>query len=331
MALLIHSQIFIAFSVSLLLLNWILKAPSEQQGRAGKNMKVILITTSFFIIFYFLFKLPAFLNDNYWTQPLSSNFHYNGIIPFILEIPRVIMGYFYYEMTFPMRIRTLCFGIGYFFLFGMLLTTSFIKGDASLRLNIVLIFAGGIFSFFAIMFMKIASYRYFLGFETAILFAFIIALLELFQQKTMWKLFLILLVPFSIGISITSKHVKDSWMLPERNDLKLYTELTNELYKRKIMNVFCTDPLLQWMLNYNGYNARFTSKNERINRFGDEVNKCYINPDCKTGIVGYKGMCLEMDQIEGWHDKVVYINDKFFLLENPKQRYLDKGGFEFPK
>lgn len=120
-------------------------------------------------------------------------------------------------------------------------------------------------------------------------------------------------------------------MLPELNDMKLYTEFTKELNKREIKNVFCTDPLLQWMLNYNGFNARYISKTERTNYFLDEVDKCYENVDCKTGIVGYKGMCLTMDQIEGWHDQVVYINDKFFIFENPQRSYLDKGGFEFTR
>ncbi len=320
MALLIHSQIFIACSIFFLLITWIISA---------KKWFPILLSIAGFFAFYFIFRLPAFINDPYWLPGISFRLHPDRIIPLISELPRVMMGHFYYEMTFPMKTSTICFGMLYFLLMGVFIMVGFLKGSRASRLSIGLIFVGSGLSFLLMTMMNIPSYRYFLGGALGLLFMMVLTFLTMLERRINWKGSLVLLIPFAVAIGSGSRQIKDSWMEPEKNDRVLYQGLLKELDHLGLQNVFCTDPLLQWMLNYSGYNARYTSRTERVNRFMDGVNTCYKMVGCKTAIVGYKGMCLGMDQQEGWHNKVIYVNDKFFIFPDPTSNYLKKGGFEF--
>ncbi len=320
MAVAIHSQIFIACSISFLLFAWIVK---------GKSLKLFLGATVSIILFYVLLKLPSLVNDNYWKVPLSFKYHYSSIVPFIKQSYKVALGYFYYEMTFKPRIESIWFGMGYYLVAAIAVVFVLLKKGASNKLNLVLLFIAGTVSFLLIMWMRIPSYRYLLGALTALLFIISLSLMEILRSKNNLKYVLILMLPLAIGFSNTSKHIPDAWMLPEGRDMKLYNELLIELKKRDIQAVFSADPLLQWQLNYSGVPSRSTSRIERINRYVDKVDKCFYNDKCKTAIVGFKGFNNNLDSFEDWSEKVIIVNDKYFIFEDPTSEHLIKAGFEF--
>lgn len=320
MAIAIHSQIFIVCSISLLLFAWIVK---------GKNMKLVVGAAISIILFYALLKLPALVNDNYWKVPFSFKYHYSSIVPFIKQSYKVALGYFYYEMTFKPRIESIWFGLGYYLIAFIVVVFVLVKKGMDNKLNLLLLFLAGIISFLLMMWMRIPSYRYLLGAFTAILFILSIGFVELLRSKSSFKYVLILILPLAIGFSNTSKHIPDSWMLPEGNDRKLYNQLLEELGKKDIQAVFSADPLLQWQLSYSGVSSRSASRQERINRYVDKVNKCFYQDNCKTAIVGFKGFYNNLDTFDDWNGKLTIVNDKYFIFEDPSSENLIKAGFEF--
>jgi hypothetical protein len=138
MALAVHAQIFIAAAVSFLLLGWILKA---------KKFNYFLMAACSFAGFYALFKLPAFLNENYWQMPFSFHYHYNQVIPFVKQVPKVALGYYYYEMTFYPPASSKWLGVGYYLLAVLLTGLIFLKGNKTMKTTLFLLLLGGVCSF----------------------------------------------------------------------------------------------------------------------------------------------------------------------------------------
>lgn len=321
-SILIHSQIFIGIPSIILVIYWVLKS---------KKRNLMVLMPLVLAGFYFLLKLPAFFNPNYWQTPLADNYSFDRLVLNFKQIPRVAFGYFYYEITFPMNFWTKIAGAIYFLVSSCAIFYVFVQSKSKTKIIFILLALGGVVSFLLLGEMRFVSYRYSLGFLTAFVLMLIIAMIELIGNHKGFRKILFLIIPATIVLSVFSKNIPDSWMLPQGNDRVLYTGLVAELKTRNIEGIYSTDPLLQWMLNYNGLNARHTSKMERTNRYLNRINACFNNNGCITAIVGYKGMCLEMDYLDGWHNQVEYVNDKFFILMNPSEAFLMKGGFELQK
>ncbi len=315
-ALLAHSQLFIGIPVFLLVAYWLLSA---------RKWKFILWALVCVMASYFIFKLPAYLNPDYWKSPVANGFSLARIPKLLRELPNVTMGYFYYEMTFPVPKLVKIFATIYFALLGIAGSWVLLKAENKTKASIFLLFGGAVVSFLLLPTMKFDSYRYYLGFLTGIMFIFALIIPSLIKMKGKIKLILILLIPSAVVFSFTSKNIPDSWMLPEGNDMQLYTEFTEALKKSNPCYIYSTDPTLQWMLNYSGFRVRHTSANERTDRYMWVSGWCYFGDHA---IVGYKGMCLGMDQDSLWGKKVMYVNDKFFIYRGPDAELLKLGGYE---
>lgn len=314
----LHSQLIIASCISFLWIGWIFRS---------KKLGWILLSVISLTIFYFILKIPAWSNTNYWTVPFSIKYHYSSIYPFIRESYKTALGYFYYEMTFKPRIESLIFGAGYYLL-ATLFTGLFFIRVKNHRWGVLLLLIGSCMAFFMIMGMRIPTHRYFFGLFTGIILILTLGLIELMKNKNKIRYGLLFLLPFAFGFVNTAKHIPDAWMQPEGNDMKLYNGLLSELHKRDVNHVFVTDGLLQWMLCYSGVNARYVSKDERINRFLHKVDQCFVDPECTTAIVGFKGFYNYMDT-DDWNERVVIVNDKYFIYMEPSLNTLSKGAYEF--
>jgi len=291
-----HSQLIIASCISFLWMGWIFQS---------KKTGWIVLAVVSLIGFYFLIKIPALYNSNYWAVPFSFKYHYKNISFFILESYKVALGYFYYEMTFKPRIESLVFGAGYYFIATFLTGVFLIKAKEH-RITFFLLLIGSVVAFFLIMGMKIPTHRYFFGLFTGIMLIIVLSMIELMKSKNRSRYVFLLILPFALGFVNTAKHIPDAWMTPEGNDMNLYSGLLSELEKRDINHVFATDGLLQWMLCYSGVPARYVSKDERTNRFLIKVDQCHWDSECKTAIVGFKGFYNYMDTGD-WNERVVVV------------------------
>jgi hypothetical protein len=313
----LHSQLIIASCISFLWIGWILRT---------KKLGWIFLAGISVIIFYFLLKIPAWANSNYWTVPFTFNYHYSNIFLFVRESYKAALGYFYYEMTFKPRVESLFLGAGYYLVAAISAALFFIRTKEH-RGTFILLLLGSLVAFFMIMGMRIPTHRYFLGMFTGIMLIMVLGMVEVIKNKKLWRYIFLLMLPLGLGFVNTSKHIPDAWMLPEGNDMKLYNELLVELKNHHINHVFVTDGLLQWMLCYSGVPARYISKEERINRFLNKVDQCYLDPECETAIVGFKGYYNYMDTGD-WNNRVIIVNDKYFIYIEPDLETLKQGGYE---
>lgn len=314
----LHAQLIITACISFLFFGWIFKT---------KKFGLIILSLLTIVGFYFILKIPAWYNSNYWTAPFVVSYHYADIYPFVRELYKTALGYFYYEMAFKPRIESVIFGAGYYLIAMVLCVVCFIK-EKDHRTTFILLSLGSIAAFFMVMGMRIPTHRYFFGLFTGSMVIFVLAMFQILKGETKSRFVFLFMLPFAFGSVNTSKHIPDSWFLPEANDMKLYNELVGELNKRNIHHVFVTEPLLQWMLSYGGINARYTSPTERINRYLKKVDLCYLDPQCKTAIVGYTGYYNYMDS-GTWNEEVLIVNEKYFIYEQPGLSTLKAGGYEF--
>jgi hypothetical protein len=317
LAIAIHSQIFIALGGCFLWVQWVL---------GTKKFSTIFLGFAGVVVFYLVLKIPAFLNEAYWPAPLSLIYNKAAIWPLLKQSYRVALGYFYYELTFAPPASACWLGLVYYIFSLGLIIYACIKESFKTRLAMGLVFIGGLISFFLIMWMRVPTCRYLLGALTAMLLMFTLAYVKFFTSAAKSRWMFIPVVLLALGFSMSSRHIPDAWMLPQANDMKMYNELVTTLHKRNIHHVFCLDPLVQWQLNYTGIAARYTSPTERVNRYLINVNTCYHNKDCKTGIVGYTGFYGGLNTAD---PKLVQVNPKFFIFEEPDSLQLRSAGFEF--
>jgi hypothetical protein len=317
----IHAQILMMVSVGFLVLYWIF-----QSKKTFLHLSLLIFSL---VVFYLLIKIPATGNANYWTAPFSLAFKYQNLASFLSKLPHAAMSYYHYELKFPIRNESIFFGIGYYLLGLVIITVACNKISKKERIPIFLILLGGIISVLLVMFLSIDSYRYYLGFFTSLMLMLTLGWFHLIRSKT-WRIVAVIgMIPISVGVANTSSMIPDSWLNPAKNDMKMYNELLDELQRKQIHHVFCTDPLLQWMLNYSGVNARYTFLNERINRYVENVNQCYYETDCKIAVLGYQGYFGFINVgDDDFYEEVIIVNDRFFIYENPKQQHLAGGKFE---
>lgn len=313
----IHAQAIIAIPALLLSITWCI---------ASRKKVFWFILPVTMLAWYFLFKLPAYVNPGLWKLNLAKGYDFTRLMHFITETPKVFSGYHYYEMTFPVPIwiyiTTLILSIGFF-----IISVSSLVNYPELKKYRLTLVVSALVGFIILPVMRFNSYRYELGFFTSLLLLVVLMLPEFIRHQTKWRITLWLMLASALVISFNSRNIPDGWMVPEGNDMKLYDELVGELNNRNLSCLYVTDPLLQWQLNFSGFNARYTSAVERTNRF---INHIHGAGTQQKAIVGYKGMCNQMDTIDGWHDKVVYVNDKYFIYPQPEPELLIAGGFQQP-
>jgi hypothetical protein len=319
LAIAVHSQILIALPVAICYAWWIIRS---------KNFRMILGSGFVLIVCLVLIKLPAFMNEEVWKVPMAFKIRPKNLTVTISEMPRLIFGSYFYELTFPLGKTLALTGGLFYFLGGIIIIRMFLKADITTKLISTCLLIGGLCSFLLIGLMVGGVYRYTLGISTAFLLVLFLSLVEIAQQKKYRSLFLIPMVVLGLGCAYLVKNVPSFWMRSEKNDMQMYTELLAHLKKRKIEHIYILDPMMQWMFNYSGVSSRSVSVRERIDRYASSVDLCYKDPACTVALVGFTGYFNYTDSLNDWNEKVTIVNDRFFIYENPEHRHLKAGGFE---
>ncbi|MFT5053369.1 MAG: hypothetical protein ACI97X_000379 [Oceanospirillaceae bacterium] len=287
-------------------------------------------------IFLGLMRIPALWNKDHW-KPVKmgeidlANFkHY-----FIDGFWSHVSGYFSYSDVYavPFQVRM---GIaGFLLLTTLMLVYSAIKGSRDYRLSMLVLLLCAISAVIALPFFGVAGARYVLGFHLILLFVVVTMVIEVYRINK-WMLAIVL--PFCIMFLATAqtgygKYVS-FWFAPELNDMQMLNELHETLEARNVNHVFVSEWNLLWQLNYLGEGriaARMADGNERIDRFTDRVDGCYLDPNCPYALVGSHWPLLDMNLVNGWYDRTERLNERYYIMMDPEDAFLLKGQFELPE
>jgi hypothetical protein len=315
----IHAQVLLMLPVAVYYAGWIMQR---------KKVRIIVGSGLVLIVCLILVKLPAYLNEEVWKVPLAFKIRPKNLTVTISEMPRLVFGSYFYELTFPLAKKLAWIGGFFYFLSGLIIIRMFFKADPAIRFISIQLIIGGILSFLLISLMVGGVYRYTLGISTAFLMVLFLSLVEIARQKKRRSLFLIPMVLLGLSCAYLVKNVPSFWMRSEKNDMQMYTGLLEHLKKRKIEHIYILDPMMQWMFNYSGISSRSVSVKERIDRYATRVDRCYMDPACTVALVGFTGYFNYTDSLNDWNEKLTIVNDRFFIYENPEHRHLKAGGFE---
>jgi hypothetical protein len=124
------------------------------------------------------------------------------------------------------------------------------------------------------------------------------------------------------------------WIEPHLNDMQAITQLMDELKSRGLHNAFVSEWQVLWQLNYLGNEEmyfRYLLTEDRIERYVEKVNMCYLSDECITALTGSLWPLRDMQHVEGWNDRIIKVNERFYLMEEPEDKFLLKRGFELPQ
>ena len=286
------------------------------------------------IAFLGLLRIPAMWNKGHWKPVRMGEIDWGNLHHYLIEgFWSHCSGFFAYSDNYPVP-TTVKIGVaGFLILLISAMIFIVLKGSSVDRKGIFVLVVSLVFAMMALPFFGVAGARYLLGFHVVILFLFISVVITITRKN---RKAIAAGLPFELAFLLLTQTGFDEytsfWFEPELNDMQMLAELHETLDDRGIEHVFVSEWNLLWQLNYLGDEkiaARLSDRNERIDRYMDRVDTCYHTKDCSYALAGSHWPLLDMNQIDGWHEKVERINDRFYLMENPGDEFLEKGGFEF--
>lgn len=283
-----------------------------------------------------ILRIPVFLNQNVWKPVGFGEFNLDGVKFYLTEgFLSSFTGFFafsdIYEVPPMVKVGALLTCIGLFFMLGSML----LRSERKTQLELLLIVFGTCLSLAPIAFLGIGGSRYLLPFFTGWLIVLILILIRLSQTRVISVNLILALVVIATSLTTTGYNRYVSfWLEPELNDMRVLNELKSELKKRNINHAFVSEWQVFWQLNYLGneeMNFRYLGSEDRVQRFVDEVNDCYLNENCPIALIGSLWPLHDMQNVIGWNDRIERINDRFYLMEAPEKIFLETGGFELPE
>ena len=284
-----------------------------------------------------LLQIPAYLNTAVWLPVGFGNFNLDGITHYLIGgFWSVFSGFFSFSDLYPIPelVKLGCqLFLGLFFLLFVLVI---IRGKKALQVQILLLVLGMALSLFPSVVFGIGGGRYLLPFFTGIML--VLVWISTYQAKefrtSTYLISSLLMLATFIPTTMGYKQFVSFWLESHLNDMKVLDELKSELEKRNINHAFASEWQVFWQLNYLGneeMNFRYLSMEDRVQRFVDRTNECYLDTNCPTALVGSLWPLNDMQTVPGWESRMERINDRFYLMERPEDVYLEKGGFELPK
>jgi hypothetical protein len=324
-AIIIVSQSFFFLPVSLLLLSRFLKAES--------NPKVVAITVG--VSNLGLLRALASLNPDYWNPPMKMATDLTKIPPHFSEklIPN-FTGFFAFTDHYEVPEWVGYGAMAFLSILAIWIIQQLISAELSSKISIVLVLVGGLLSSLALPFFVFDGGRYMLPFFTSLLVIIVMLVVKgnyasIYLRSGFLVVCCLTILPTLSGYNQFVSY----WLEREEPDMKRLNELVDVLEERNLRYGFVSEWQLIWQLNYLGNNAmafRYQTIAERVPRFVQEANACYLNPDCTPVLVGGLWPLLGMETVAGWNDNIEKVNARYYIMENPDTVFLNKGGFELP-
>ncbi|MCF8277941.1 MAG: hypothetical protein K9J17_14500 [Flavobacteriales bacterium] len=328
----ISAVIFVSQPIFLLVL-----IPLLIQRAFKMNRKDFILTLATGLIVLVLLRLPAYQNTISWKPPGLGSLNLDTISSYFFKgFWSHFTGYFSYSDIYEIPVLVKTGAMIFFGFMCMILGYSIFKGPTSYRKSLLLLLIGASLSAISAVIFGIAGGRYFIPFYTGWMIILVViavqhgSLMRIRTQVVILALLLISLVPTTTGYD---RYVS-FWLAPEVNDMAAITELKTTLEDRGIKNAFVSEWQVFWQLNYLGnedMNFRHFLMEDRVQRFVDGVNSCYLDEDCPIALTGSLWPLYDMQNVAGWDTRIERVNDRFYLMENPEDIFLEVGKFELPE
>ncbi len=276
------------------------------------------------ILTFAALRLPAYLNPDFWTPTGVGSFHPQNIFTFFIQdFWSYFSGFFSYE--FAIEVPGLL-GVG-LRLFVLLLTgyaaILALQHSKSINFQLLLLILGTGLAILPIALFEQASGRYVLGFQSGMLALFVhVAVysqqIEKHIRTAALALIVVVLLPVTMGLNT----YVNSLLEPKLNDMQALNEMANALKSNEIENAIVLDWQLQWQLNYlmnDAMNFRSRWKEDRLARYSEKVNNCYLQDSCAIGVIGTHWSLSAVESASYWQEKAVLVNGRYFLIKNPEQ------------
>ena len=283
-----------------------------------------------------LLRIPAYWNKDHWRPQQFGEFEITKITQnFLGAFCSHTSGFFAYYDFYEVPQLVVISIIGFSCILITLVVFGLLKFAKTQRIQLILILLGTglLVAFFP--FFGVTGGRYLLGFHLGWMLIILYCILHLHQLKPIMTEALLTasIVLLTLGQTQYDKFIS-FWFAPSENDMATLLEVSETLKERNIQHVFVSEWNLVWQLNYLGggkLSARMADDNERIDRFADEVDQCYLDPNCRYALAGSHWPVLDMNFVDGWHDKIERINERYYIMMDPEDYFLEKGQFELPE
>lgn len=325
-ALLMVSQAFFFILLAPVILKRFFKLRLQDGIRVIANGLLVLI----------LLRLPAYLNPSIWNPTTIWRFSFEALDNYLIHgFWSSFTGYFAFTDIYGVP-NVVKYSAALFIVIALtLLAYSLSKLRNQKRAELLYLLIGTFVSLVPISVFGVPGSRYLIPFFTGLLLCLVwcFAHLELFKKKVA-VIGLGLLFLFSLPIQSGYEKYVSFWLAHELNDMQAINELMEELDKQQIDHAFVSEWQVTLQLNYlmeERAHFRYLHNNDRCERYAESVKACYHDTICTLGLTGSLWPLGEMHHEEGWEDRIIRVNERFYLMVNPEDRFLEAGGFELPK
>lgn len=284
-----------------------------------------------------LLRIPVYLNDFVWTPVGLGKFNLDGITHYFVKgFWSVFTGFYAFSDIYDVPEIVKIGSVVFLLLVSLVLIVAIVSGSTQLRIQVLLLLLGMVLSLFPSVAFGIGGGRYLLPFFTGLMLVLVwFTSNQLIEIKPVaYLVFLLSLFASLIPTTMGYKQFVGFWLESHLNDMLVLNELKSELEKREIKHGFASEWQVFWQLNYLGneeINLRYVSMEDRAQRFIDRANECYLDTNCPTALVGSLWPLNDMQNVPEWELRMERINDRFYIMENPEDIFLETGGFELPQ
>ncbi len=258
-------------------------------------------------------------NDEVWSAPKSILFDFSQFQNLKVQSEGIIYGYsnfFFFTMNVPIAIWWYVLLIVSLIIIVAFIVYFTLKTTTRNKRVVLLMTLCLMLSVFLISSVSLYSPRYWLGFFTGILFLFCFAVIHS-DSRNSRRVVIGIAILYCIGL-VASRDMKRDWYFVDQNEMKMISELYEEVNSRNIKAVFVADPVLQWKWNYlygRSIPGTFFSEKERTNEFRDLAFETLEKTPQATAIIGLYGNYVGLDESEPFKAKVNQIAVKYYIVD----------------
>lgn len=288
------------------------------------------------LAFLGLLRIPAYWNKDHWRPLQFGDFELAKITEkFFGAFWSHTSGFYAYSDFYEVPDLVIIGLVVFAFFFLFLITYAVLTLKKPQRTELFLLILGTCLLIATFPFFGVSGGRYLLGFHMGWMLIFLYSILHIQKIKPAFSeaVLSVSIVVLSLGLTQYDKFIS-FWFDPQSNDMETLLDVYETLKERDIHHVFVSEWNLVWQLNYLGGGdmaARLSAKDERIDRFADEVDRCYLDPECNYALAGSHWPLLDMNFVDGWHERIERLNDRYYIMMNPEDAFLHKGQFELPE
>lgn len=275
-----------------------------------------------------LLRIPAYLNVELWVPVGMGSVHPQNLLNFFLaDFWSYFCGFFLFDgpIAVPLAIRLS--SIFFVALMVCLLVFVLARTNADERRSVLLMLLGTILAALPVTLFELGGGRYLLGFFSGMML--IMVWLAVISRRVLpgrHTLLASVAVGALVPAMLSYRHYVNMLIHPELNDMVALRELQDAI-DDDIRHAVVLDWQLLWQLNYlsEGRSSFRSQYNlDRMDRFYERVNHCYLDSDCRVGLVGTHWSLSNLTSDRAVLDSTIQVNGRYFIVRNPDWSLLNE-------